>query len=43
VKEPRYSLEDTCEIESGVAKLPRPPITDKLGGERPAIERLRQA
>jgi hypothetical protein len=43
VKEPWYSLEYTFEIEPGVAKLPRPPITDKLRGERPAIERLGRA
>jgi hydroxyquinol 1,2-dioxygenase len=40
---PWYSLEYTFKIEPGVAKLPRPPITDKLRGERPAIERLQRA
>jgi hydroxyquinol 1,2-dioxygenase len=40
---PWYSLEYTFKIEPGVAKLPRPPITDKLRGERPAIERLERA
>jgi hypothetical protein len=35
VKGPWYSLEHTFKIEPGVAKLPRPPITDKLRGERP--------
>jgi hydroxyquinol 1,2-dioxygenase len=42
-KGPWYSLEYTFKIEPGVAKLPRPPITDKLRGERPAIERLKRA
>src|SRR5450631_2444539 len=40
---PWYSLAYTFKIEPGVAKLPRPPITDKLRGERPAIERLKRA
>jgi len=43
VKGPWYSLEYTFEIEPGVAKLPRPPITDKARGERPTIERLKRA
>src|SRR6516164_8629487 len=43
VKGPWYSLEYTFKIEPGIAKLPRPPITDKLRGERPAIERLKRA
>jgi hydroxyquinol 1,2-dioxygenase len=40
---PWYSLQHTFTIEPGIAKLPRPPITDKLLGERPAIERLKRA
>lgn len=43
VKGPWYSLEYTFKIEPGIAKLPRPPITDKLRGARPAIERLKRA
>ncbi len=43
VKGPWYSLGYTFEIEPGVAKLPRPPITEKARGERPAIERLKRA
>jgi hydroxyquinol 1,2-dioxygenase len=43
VKGPWYSLEYTFKIEPGIARLPRPPITDKLRGERPAIERLERA
>ena len=40
---PWYSLSYTFTIEPGAAKLPRPPITDKAQGGRPAIERLRRA
>ena len=43
VKAPWYSLDYTFEIEPGIAKLPRPPITAKARGERPAIERLKRA
>jgi len=43
VKGPWYSLEYTFEIEPGIAKLPRPPITAKARGERPEIERLKRA
>ncbi len=43
VKGPWYSLEYTFEIEPGIAKLPRPPITAKARGERPKIERLKRA
>src|SRR5262244_3227545 len=35
------SLEYTFEIESGIARMPRPPITAKASGERPQIERLK--
>ncbi len=40
---PWYSLEYTFKIEPGTAKLPRPPISDKVQGERPLIERLERA
>jgi catechol 1,2-dioxygenase len=43
VKGPWYSLEYTFEIEPGIAKMPRPPITAKARGERPQIERLKRA
>jgi hydroxyquinol 1,2-dioxygenase len=43
VKGPWYSLEYTFEIEPGIAKLPRPPITAKARGERPKIEHLKRA
>jgi hydroxyquinol 1,2-dioxygenase len=43
VKGPWYSLDCTFHIEPGVARLPRPPITGKARGERPAIERLKRA
>src|SRR6202140_4586018 len=43
VKGPWYSLDYTFEIEPGIAKMPRPPITAKARGERPAIERLKRA
>jgi len=43
VKGPWYSLDYTFEIEPGIAKLPRAPITAKARGERPAIERLKRA
>src|SRR5262244_1085900 len=41
VKGPWYSLEYTFEIEPGIAKMPRPPISAKASGERPQIERLK--
>ena len=37
---PWISLDYTFVIEPGEARLPRPPITDKLKGDRPRIERL---
>jgi hydroxyquinol 1,2-dioxygenase len=37
---PWYSLAHTFVIEPGVATLPKPPITGKAQGERPAIEIL---
>ena len=43
VKGPWYGLDYTFEIEPGIAKLPRAPITAKARGERPAIERLKRA
>jgi hydroxyquinol 1,2-dioxygenase len=42
VKGPWYSLEHTFRIEPGEARWPRPPISGKAQGERPAIERLRR-
>jgi hydroxyquinol 1,2-dioxygenase len=43
VKGPWYSLDYTFGIEPGIAKWPRPPISGKARGERPAIERLKRA
>jgi catechol 1,2-dioxygenase len=40
VKGPWYSLGHTFVMESGAAKLPRPPITSKARGERPKIPHL---
>ena len=40
---PWYSLDYTFGIEPGVAKWPRPPISGKARGDRPAIERLKRA
>lgn len=40
---PWYTLDYTFEVEPGAARLPRPPITDKLQGERPEVERLVRA
>ena len=40
VKAPWYSLAHTFVMESGAAKLPRPPITGKARGERPKIPHL---
>ena len=41
VKGPWYSLDCSFGIEPGIANWPRPPISGKLRGERPAIERTR--
>ena len=43
VKPPWYSLEHTFVMEKGVARLPRPPITGKAGGDRPQIPHLEPA
>jgi len=43
VKPPWYSLEHTFVMESGTARLPKPPITGKAQGERPAIPHLEPA
>jgi hydroxyquinol 1,2-dioxygenase len=43
VKTPWYSLQHTFVMESGTARLPRPPITGKAQGERPAIPHLERA
>jgi catechol 1,2-dioxygenase len=43
VKPPWYSLEHSFVMESGEALLPRPPITGKAEGERPAIPHLEAA
>jgi hydroxyquinol 1,2-dioxygenase len=43
VSGPWYSLDYTFGIEPGVAQWPRPPISGKARGERPAIERLKRA
>jgi len=43
VKAPWYSLEHTFVMESGTARLPRPPITGKAQGERPQIPHLEPA
>lgn len=40
VKAPWYSIEHTFIMESGTARLPRPPITGKAQGERPEIPHL---
>ena len=40
VKAPWYSIEHTFVMESGTARLPRPPITGKAEGERPEIPHL---
>jgi hydroxyquinol 1,2-dioxygenase len=42
VKTPWYSLEFTFRLEPGNAEWPRPPISGKARGERPAIERLKR-
>jgi hydroxyquinol 1,2-dioxygenase len=43
VKPPWYSVEHTFVMESGEARLPRPPITGKAEGERPEIPHLEAA
>jgi catechol 1,2-dioxygenase len=43
VKPPWYSLEHSFVMESGTARLPRPPITGKAQGERPQIPHLEPA
>jgi hydroxyquinol 1,2-dioxygenase len=43
VKAPWYSIEHTFVMESGTARLPRPPITGKAQGERPEIPHLEPA
>ena len=43
VEGPWYSLDYTFTIEPGVAKLPRPPITGKVEGDRPELEILERA
>ena len=40
VKAPWYSIEHTFVMESGTARLPKPPITGKAQGERPEIPHL---
>src|SRR5580693_4378386 len=40
VKAPWYSIEHTFIMESGTARLPRPPISGKAQGERPEIPHL---
>ena len=43
VKPPWYSLEHTFVMEKGAARLPKPPISGKARGERPAIPHLEPA
>jgi len=43
VKAPWYSIEHSFVMESGTARLPRPPITGKAHGERPQIPHLEPA
>jgi hydroxyquinol 1,2-dioxygenase len=43
VKPPWYSLEHDFIMERGTARLPRPPISGKARGERPAIPHLEPA
>jgi catechol 1,2-dioxygenase len=40
VKPPWYSLQHRFVMESGTARLPKPPISGKASGERPAIPHL---
>jgi hydroxyquinol 1,2-dioxygenase len=40
VKAPWYTIEHTFLMESGTARLPRPPITGKAEGDRPQIPHL---
>jgi catechol 1,2-dioxygenase len=37
---PWYSLDHHFKIEPGEARLPKPPITGKASGDRPALEML---
>jgi catechol 1,2-dioxygenase len=43
VKAPWYTIEHTFLMESGTARLPRPPITGKAEGDRPQIPHLERA
>jgi hydroxyquinol 1,2-dioxygenase len=43
VKPPWYSLEHAFVMESGTARLPKPPISGKASGERPQIPHLEPA
>ena len=43
IEGPWYTLDYTFDIEPGEARLPRPPITGKLDGPRPEMERLVRA
>jgi hydroxyquinol 1,2-dioxygenase len=43
VKAPWYTIEHTFVMESGTSQLPRPPITGKAAGDRPAIPHLEPA
>ena len=43
VKAPWYSLEHNFVMETGTARLPRPPISGKAHGERPQIPHLEPA
>jgi hydroxyquinol 1,2-dioxygenase len=43
VTPPWYSLEHTFVMEKGTARLPKPPISGKARGERPAIPHLEPA
>ena len=43
VKSPWYSLQHPFVMESGTTRLPKPPITSKAQGERPAIPHLEPA
>ena len=43
VQPPWYSLDHIFVMERGTARLPKPPITGKAGGERPQIPHLQEA
>ena len=43
IKVPWYTIEHTFIMETGTARLPRPPITGKAHGERPQIPHLEPA